>query len=457
MGSLRWVVLTSIAACGSPVKPAAPPAPKPITVESPPLASPPPTKVVDEAKPVPKPAPPPFSVDSLPVIKPLAAKKDSAVFTASDQESQIEIYAVDVDAESLLFATTPRINWVFKATGKRFTGALYAADHNWDAFSTIADQIGADASEIKVDKKYRGATLDLEFSAAPTREVLRLVAETGSINIVVPPGELPALTLRTKRMPWDLVLEITAARIGYTAFREGSTYYIVPAGTKVDTSKEKYAGPRVTLEVKDGTLAEAITAIRALTPLDVGSCSTMKLSFRVKRMPLQQIVKALEIASGEKLTDKTVCPSKPISDEPATELALTAIASTNVARSAVFSHKGEILVGTRKSQPRLTDIGATFVTLSTGESLQLYTFGPLSEPSPSSSVPAPPSLLRTAAVIKRGEHWRAIVERLNGDPLRLDVGPWSGTSGTVEIDKNGVRVIVEGEPAARIVPLGPKP
>lgn len=453
MGTLRWVVLTWIAACGSPAKPAAPPAPKPITVESPPLASPPPTKVTDEAKAVPEPAP--FSVDSLPVIKPLATKKDSAVFAASDQESQIEIYAVDVDAEFLLFATTPPINWVFKATGKRFTGALYAADHNWDAFSMIADQIGADAGAIEVAKKYRGATIDMEFSAAPTRNVLRLVAETGGINIVVPPGELPALTLRTKRMPWDLVLEITAARIGYTTFREGNTYYIVPAGTKVDTSKKKYAGPILSLELKDATLAEAITAIRALTPLDVGSCSTTKLSFRLKRMPLEQIVKALEIASGEKLTDKTVCPSKPISDELATELALTAIASTSSARSAVFSHKGEILVGTRKGQPRLTDIGPTYVTLSTGESLELYSFGPSSEPS--FSVPAPPSLLRTAAVIKRGDHWHAIVERLNGDPLRIEAGPWRRTSGTVEIDKNGVRVIVEGEAEPRIVPLGPKP
>jgi hypothetical protein len=391
------------------------------------------------------------------VIKPQATKKESAVFGATDQESRIELYAVDVDAESLLFATTPRINWAFKATEKRFTGALYAADHKWDAFATIADQIGADVTAIKPTKKaYRGATLDVEFKAAPTRDLLRLIGDTGRLNMVVAPGELPALTVRMKRLPWDLALEVFVARIGWAMFREGNTYYVVPAGTKVDVAKKTYKGPTIDLDVKDGTVADAVTALRALTKLEIGSCSTTKLSFRVKRMPLTQVVKALEIASGEKLTDKTACTSKPIGDEPATELRLTAIASMGITRSAVFAHKSGILVGKRPDQPRMKDIGSSYVALSTGEELELYTFSRLPE-EPEMTVPAPPALVRTAAVIKRGERWSAIVERATGGiPLRLDTGHWRGTSGTVEIDHDGVRVTVEGEPTPRAVPLGPE-
>lgn len=408
--------------------------------------------------PPPKPAPPPFSIDSIPEIPVQTTKKDSAVFRASDQESAIEVYAVDVRADSLLFSITPRTNWVFEATEKRFTGKIVARDHTQDVFATIADQIGADVTPIVATKKYRGATVDIEFTAAPTRDLLRIIADTGRVNIVVAPGELPAVTVRTKRLPWDLVLEVIAARIGYAAVREGNTFYFAPTGTNLEASKKKYTGPSIDLEMREGTVADAVTALRALTPLELGSCSKTKLaSFRVKRMPVQQVVKALEIASGEKLTDKTPCPSKPIADEPTTELKLTTIATLGAKRAAVLSHDGAILVAQVKAQPRVKDIGSGYITLEGEEHLQLWPSLSGDAPAYRETAPPPPPLSRTAAVIKRGERWTAIAERLNGDPVGLDTGPWLGTSGTVDIDKQGVRVTVEGEPAPRVVPLGPRP
>jgi len=388
----------------------------------------------------------------------MSTKKDSAVFRASDQESAIELYAVDVAAETLLFTITPRTNWVFKATDKRITGKLVARDHSEDAFGTLADLIGADVTPVTPTKKYSGASVDIEFTSAPVRDVMRLIADTGRVNVIVAPGELSPLTIRARRLPWDLALEVFATRLGHSAIREGNTFFIVPAGTNVEASKKKYTGPSIDLEMKDGTVADAVTAIRALTKLELGSCSATKLSFRVKRMPVQQVVKALEIASGEKLTDKTACPSKPIADEPTAELKLTAIAMLGAKRAATLSHNGAILVAQAKTQPRVKEIGSGYITFTGEETLQLYTFSSdVSQPEYRETAPPPPPLSRTAAVIKRGDRWMAIVERLNGAPLHLDAGHWVGTSGTVEIDKQGVRVTVEGESSPRTVPLGPKP
>ena len=53
--------------------------------------------------------------------------------------------------------------------------------------------------------KYHGATLDLDVKDADVHDVMRLLADVGNVNIVVSDAVKGKVTLRLKRVAWDLV------------------------------------------------------------------------------------------------------------------------------------------------------------------------------------------------------------------------------------------------------------
>ena len=53
--------------------------------------------------------------------------------------------------------------------------------------------------------KYRGPTLDLDVKDADIHDVMRLLADVGNINIVVADDVRGKVTLRLKKVAWDLV------------------------------------------------------------------------------------------------------------------------------------------------------------------------------------------------------------------------------------------------------------
>jgi len=61
------------------------------------------------------------------------------------------------------------------------------------------------------DAKYHGATLDLDVKNADIHDVFRLLADVGNINIVVPDTVQGKVTLRLKRVAWDLAACTIAA------------------------------------------------------------------------------------------------------------------------------------------------------------------------------------------------------------------------------------------------------
>ncbi|MGE3543444.1 MAG: type IV pilus secretin PilQ [Kofleriaceae bacterium] len=77
-------------------------------------------------------------------------------------------------------------------------------------------------------KVYRGATVDLDFKDAPMHDLLRAIADTGKINIVVPDGIDPKVTVRLKRVPWDQALEVILASHQLWYRRDGNLYRVAP-------------------------------------------------------------------------------------------------------------------------------------------------------------------------------------------------------------------------------------
>jgi len=73
---------------------------------------------------------------------------------------------------------------------------------------------------------YRGATVDFDFKDAPIHDLLRIIAETGRVNIVVPDNINAKVTVRLKRVPWDQALEVILSSHGLWYRREGNLFRV---------------------------------------------------------------------------------------------------------------------------------------------------------------------------------------------------------------------------------------
>jgi len=59
--------------------------------------------------------------------------------------------------------------------------------------------------------RFRGAPLDLDLKAADLRDVFRLLADVGKVNLVVNDKVEGKVTLRLERVPWDQIACTIAA------------------------------------------------------------------------------------------------------------------------------------------------------------------------------------------------------------------------------------------------------
>lgn len=72
-----------------------------------------------------------------------------------------------------------------------------------------ADELGREMCTSTT--RYRGATRDLDVKDADIRDVFRLLADTGKINIVVAGDVTGRVTMRLENVPWDQILCTVAA------------------------------------------------------------------------------------------------------------------------------------------------------------------------------------------------------------------------------------------------------
>lgn len=108
-------------------------------------------------------------------------------------------------------------------------------------------------------KVYRGATVDFDFKDAPMTDLLRTIADTGKVNIVVPQGIDAKVTLRLKRVPWDQALEVILASHGLWYRRDGNLFRIAPR-KELDAEDEAEAARRDAL-VKSETPRSEVVAL----------------------------------------------------------------------------------------------------------------------------------------------------------------------------------------------------
>jgi type IV pilus assembly protein PilQ len=107
----------------------------------------------------------------------------------------------------------------------------------------IAQQSVAQVPQPSRRRVYRGATINLEVKDAPIHDLLRLIADTGRVNIVVPDTINPRVTVRLQRVPWDQALEVILASHGLWYRREGNLYRIATR-KELDAEDEAEAARR---------------------------------------------------------------------------------------------------------------------------------------------------------------------------------------------------------------------
>jgi type IV pilus assembly protein PilQ len=90
---------------------------------------------------------------------------------------------------------------------------------------------------------YHGQTVDLHFKDAPIHDLLRIIADTGKVSIVVPDTIDAKVTLDLKRVPWDQALEVILSSHQLWYRREGNLYRIAPR-KELDKEDEDEAARR---------------------------------------------------------------------------------------------------------------------------------------------------------------------------------------------------------------------
>src|SRR4029077_16083589 len=88
-----------------------------------------------------------------------------------------------------------------------------------------------------------GKTVSLDVQGADVRDVLRLLAETGGINILTSGDVQGTITTRLLDVPWEQALEAILALTGLAQERQGNVILVAPA-ERVRSARQERAQAR---------------------------------------------------------------------------------------------------------------------------------------------------------------------------------------------------------------------
>ena len=101
-------------------------------------------------------------------------------------------------------------------------------------------QLPPQASRRRV---YHGQPIELHAKDAPIHDLLRIIADTGKVSIVVPDTIEAKVTLDLKRVPWDQALEVILSSHQLWYRREGNLYRVA-SRKELDKEDEEEAARR---------------------------------------------------------------------------------------------------------------------------------------------------------------------------------------------------------------------
>ena len=135
-------------------------------------------------------------------------------------------------------------------------------------------------------------TISLDVQGADVHDVLRLLAETGGINILTSGDVQGTVTTRLLDVPWEQALEAILQLTGLVQERQGNVILVVPAERLRSARQEReqarqveaQAEPRITrvVPVNYAKAAELKTNLEKL----LGACATIAVDSRTNSLIL---------------------------------------------------------------------------------------------------------------------------------------------------------------------------
>jgi type IV pilus assembly protein PilQ len=86
----------------------------------------------------------------------------------------------------------------------------------------------AGAGDVLAQQRYTGRRIDIDLKDADIHNVLRLLADTGHVNVVTADDVTGTITIRMRNVPWDQVLDVVLQAKGLGMVRQGNLIRVAP-------------------------------------------------------------------------------------------------------------------------------------------------------------------------------------------------------------------------------------
>ncbi|HEY4015455.1 MAG TPA: type IV pilus secretin PilQ [Polyangiaceae bacterium] len=83
-------------------------------------------------------------------------------------------------------------------------------------------------ADVLAQQRYNGRRIDIDLKDADVHNVLRLLADTGHVNIVTGDDVGGTITIRMRNVPWDQVLDVVLQAKGLGMVRQGNLIRVAP-------------------------------------------------------------------------------------------------------------------------------------------------------------------------------------------------------------------------------------
>ncbi len=103
--------------------------------------------------------------------------------------------------------------------------------------SPITQQTVAQVSRRRT-KTYRGQKIDLDYKKSDIHDLMRLLADVGGVNIIVPDDITARVTIRLRRVPWDQAMDVILASKGLGYKMEGPGLFRISTQKELDAEYE---------------------------------------------------------------------------------------------------------------------------------------------------------------------------------------------------------------------------
>jgi type IV pilus assembly protein PilQ len=112
--------------------------------------------------------------------------------------------------------------------GPRIETSIHDEDPPVETSAAGAAGFASSASNVLAQQRYTGRRIDIDLKDADVHNVLRLLADTGHVNIVTADDVAGTITIRMHNVPWDQVLDVVLQAKGLGMVRQGNLIRVAP-------------------------------------------------------------------------------------------------------------------------------------------------------------------------------------------------------------------------------------